>query len=94
MGHCDLCDRPATRTADKWFQFPRDPQRLAALCEPHWEELLTALERPWHWVAPSRPTIQDRPMSLGVSDADEPIVGVRSLTHASDVREGASAVDA
>ena len=61
MRTCDLCTQPATRTTDKWFQFPRDPRRLSALCEGHWDELLTALERPWMWIAPARPPLQDRP---------------------------------
>jgi hypothetical protein len=63
MTTCARCNQLATRTADKWFQFPRDPQRLTALCETHWDELLTALERPWNWVAPSCPALRTQLVS-------------------------------
>jgi hypothetical protein len=63
MAICDLCNQPATRTTDKWFQFPRNPQRFTGLCEGHWDELLTALERRSNWVPPARPPLQDHPVS-------------------------------
>lgn len=45
MAVCDVCPQTATRFADQWFQFPRDPYRYTALCETCWDALLEQLER-------------------------------------------------
>jgi len=45
MTLCDLCVQIATRFAQQWFQFPRDPRRVAALCDRHWDRLMEQLDR-------------------------------------------------
>ncbi len=39
------CDAPASRRAEDWFQFPRDPVRYAALCEDCFWEMFAEIEK-------------------------------------------------
>lgn len=39
------CGAPASRRAEEWFQFPRDPVRYATLCEHCFWEMLGGIEK-------------------------------------------------
>ena len=50
MGDVQTCERPrcrvkASRRAEKWFQFPRDPARYVHLCEECFWEMIGAIEK-------------------------------------------------